>query len=57
MMYVDDLVLFGAAEEGEVRELLEILVMFRRCFGLEVNPSKSTIWFSKKFEGVADSGS
>jgi hypothetical protein len=45
-MYADNLVLFGAAEKGEIRELLHISDAFRRSSGLEVNPTKSTIWFS-----------
>jgi Reverse transcriptase (RNA-dependent DNA polymerase) len=46
-MYIDDLVLFGAAEESEIRELLWVLEKFREESGLEVNPIKSNIWFSR----------
>jgi Reverse transcriptase (RNA-dependent DNA polymerase) len=47
-IYADDLVLFGATKQKEIRQLLQILADFRLGSGLEVNLAKSTIWFSRK---------
>ncbi|KAJ4763344.1 RNA-directed DNA polymerase (reverse transcriptase)-related family protein [Rhynchospora pubera] len=47
MIYADDLVLLGQANETELRELRSILDEFGDASGLIVNPSKSKLWFTK----------
>jgi Reverse transcriptase (RNA-dependent DNA polymerase) len=48
LKYADDLLLFGATERSEIHAFKDILDSFGRASGLVVNPTKSTIWFSKQ---------
>lgn len=47
-LYADDLVVMGLAEVSEVEAYMSIFENFGRYSGLEVNPEKSTLWFSKR---------
>jgi Reverse transcriptase (RNA-dependent DNA polymerase) len=46
-LYADDLVVFARANGNEVHQLQTILQEFGQVSGLQLNPNKSTIWFSK----------
>lgn len=45
-LYADDLVILGQASGTEVMELKAIFDAFAQASGLQINPEKSSIWFS-----------
>ncbi|KAJ4779711.1 RNA-directed DNA polymerase (reverse transcriptase)-related family protein [Rhynchospora pubera] len=47
LIYADDLVVLGRAEQREFDSIKEYLACFGQVSGLIVNPAKSKIWFSR----------
>jgi hypothetical protein len=47
-MYAADLVIFGLAEESELKALRTIMEWFGGSCGLKINSDKSMIWFSRR---------
>ncbi|KAJ4788737.1 RNA-directed DNA polymerase (reverse transcriptase)-related family protein [Rhynchospora pubera] len=47
IMYADDLVILGDAQQRELDTLNNVLHKFGKASGLRINPDKSTIWTSR----------
>ncbi|KAJ1687942.1 hypothetical protein LUZ63_019332 [Rhynchospora breviuscula] len=47
IMYADDLIILGTADREEIQNLKHILMCFGEASGLEINPAKSKLWFTK----------
>lgn len=47
VFYADDLMIMGKATLQEAQQMLSILNEFALASGLQVNPQKSTMWFSR----------
>lgn len=45
-LYADDLVILGQASGTEVMDLEAIFDAFAQASGLQINPEKSSMWFS-----------
>ncbi|KAJ4794628.1 RNA-directed DNA polymerase (reverse transcriptase)-related family protein [Rhynchospora pubera] len=50
VVYADDLILLGHAEDGEVQQLCDIMEEFGAVSGLAINPTKSKLWFLEPCE-------
>lgn len=48
VLYADDLMIMGKATTQEAQQTLAILQEFATASGLQVNPNKSTMWFSSQ---------
>ncbi|KAJ4783797.1 RNA-directed DNA polymerase (reverse transcriptase)-related family protein [Rhynchospora pubera] len=48
VIYADDLILTGYAEQEEIQQLTTIMEQFGRASGLVINPAKSKVWCSKR---------
>lgn len=46
-MFADDLLLIGFLDQREVTEIRRVLNEFCNMSGMEINPNKSKVWFSK----------
>jgi hypothetical protein len=47
-MYDDGLVLFGTVKNNEVEEFNKVMIVFGQMSGLQINNSKSVVWFSSR---------
>lgn len=47
VLYADDLLIFGKAEQMEALNIMNTLEVFSRVSGQQIGPAKSSIWFSR----------
>ncbi|KAJ4811749.1 RNA-directed DNA polymerase (reverse transcriptase)-related family protein [Rhynchospora pubera] len=47
LIYADDLVVLGNTEKNELQNIIDAFSLFGHASGLEMNPAKSKVWFSK----------